>query len=165
MERSDADASIPDGQSIGDSALSFAGLSQFMGQRAASGGGHFAPGSELGDVTIIRLIDEGGMGQVYEGVQGAPCRTVAVKVIRPGVLSPTAAKRFQHEAQILGRLTHSGICRIYSAGMERLPGGEVPYFVMEYIEDALTIIAYATQRDLSVRQWRTVIRRASSIAT
>ena len=151
MERSDADASIPDGQSIGDSALSFAGLSQFMGQGGASGGGHFAPGSELGDVTIVRLIDEGGMGQVYEGVQGAPCRTVAVKVIRPGVLSPTAAKRFQHEAQILGRLTHSGICRIYSAGMERLPSGEVPYFVMEYIEDALTIIAYATQRDLSTR--------------
>ena len=160
MERPDADVSIPDGQSIGDSALSFAGLSQFMGQRAASGGGHFAPGSQLGDVTIVRLIDEGGMGQVYEGLQGAPCRTVAVKVIRPGVFSPAAAKRFRHEAQILGRLTHPGICRIYSVGMERLPGGEVPYFVMEYIEDALPVTSYAKQRDLSIRDRVTLFRDA-----
>ena len=151
MERPDADASTPDGQSIGDSGLSLAGLTEFMGRRAASGGEDLGPGSRLGDVTIVRLIDEGGMGRVYEGLQGMPCRTVAVKVIRPGVLSPTAAKRFQHEAQILGRLTHPGICRIYSVGMERLSGGEVPYFVMEYVEDALTIIGYATQRSLSIR--------------
>jgi eukaryotic-like serine/threonine-protein kinase len=151
MERSDADASMPDGQSIGDSQLGFAGLTDFMGGRAGSGGGHLGPGSTLGDVTIVRLIDEGGMGQVYEGLQGIPCRTVAVKVIRPGLFSPTAAKRFKHEAQILGRLTHPGICRIYSVGIERLPGGEVPYFVMEYIEDAVTITGYATQRGLSSR--------------
>ena len=142
---------MPDGQSMGDSALSFGGLTAFTGQRPASGGKDLGTGSRLGDVTIVRLIDEGGMGRVYEGLQGMPCRTVAVKVIRPGVLSPTAAKRFEHEAQILGRLTHPGICRIYSVGMERLPGGEVPYFVMEYIEDALTITGYATQRGLSSR--------------
>jgi WD40 repeat protein/tRNA A-37 threonylcarbamoyl transferase component Bud32 len=131
--------------------LGFAGLTEFMAGWVGSSGGDLGPGSTLGDVTIVRLIDEGGMGRVYEGLQGMPCRTVAVKVIRPGVLSPTAAKRFQHEAQILGRLTHPGICRIYSVGMERLPGGEVPYFVMEYIENALTITGYATQRSLSIR--------------
>jgi eukaryotic-like serine/threonine-protein kinase len=151
MERFDADASTPRSESIGDSQLGFAGLTEFMAGRAGSSGGDLGPGSTLGDVTIVRLIDEGGMGRVYEGLQGMPCRTVAVKVIRPGVFSPTAAKRFKHEAQILGRLTHPGICRIYSVGMERLPGGEVPYFVMEYIEDAVTITGYATQRSLSIR--------------
>ena len=152
MERFDADASTPRSESIGDSQLGFAGLTEFMAGRADSSGGDLGSGSTLGDVTIVRLIDEGGMGRVYEGLQGMPCRTVAVKVIRPGVLSPTAAKRFKHEAQILGRLTHPGICRIYSVGMERLPGGEVPYFVMEYIEDAFTITGYATQRGLSSRE-------------
>jgi eukaryotic-like serine/threonine-protein kinase len=151
MERFDADASTPRSESIGDSQLGFAGLTEFMAGRSGSSGGDLGPSSSLGDVTIVRLIDEGGMGRVYEGLQGMPCRTVAVKVIRPGVFSPTAAKRFQHEAQILGRLTHPGICRIYSVGIERLPGGEVPYFVMEYIEDALTITGYATQRSLSIR--------------
>ena len=151
MERVDADASTPRSESIGDSRIGFAGLTEFMGQKAASSGEGLVAGSTLGDVTIVRLIDEGGMGQVYEGLQGMPCRTVAVKVIRPGVLSLAAAKRFKHEALILGRLTHPGICRIYSVGMERLPDGEVPYFVMEYIEDALTITVYATQRDLSTR--------------
>jgi eukaryotic-like serine/threonine-protein kinase len=151
MERFDADASTPRSESIGDSQLGFAGLTEFMAGRAGSSGGDLSPGSTLGDVTIVRLIDEGGMGRVYEGLQGMPCRTVAVKVIRPGVLSPAAAKRFKHEAQIMGRLTHPGICRIYSVGMERLPAGEVPYFVMEYIEDAVTITGYATQRGLSSR--------------
>jgi len=151
MERFDADASTPRSESTGDSLLGFAGLTEFMGGRAAPSGEDLGPGSTLGDVTIVRLIDEGGMGRVYEGLQGMPCRTVAVKVVRSGVFSPTAAKRFQHEAQILGRLTHPGICRIYSVGMERLPAGEVPYFVMEYIEDALTITGYATQRSLSIR--------------
>jgi eukaryotic-like serine/threonine-protein kinase len=151
MERFDADASTPRSESTGDSQLGFAGLTEFMGGRAGSSGGDLGPGSMLGDVTIVRLIDEGGMGRVYEGLQGMPCRTVAVKVVRPGVFSPTAAKRFKHEAQILGRLTHPGICRIYSVGMGRLPEGEVPYFVMEYIEDAVTITGYATQRGLSSR--------------
>jgi eukaryotic-like serine/threonine-protein kinase len=151
MDGREADGSMPDGQSLGDSALSFAGLGEFMGRRVASGGEGLGPGSRLGDVTIVRIVDQGGMGQVYEGLQGTPCRTVAVKVIRPGVLSHVAAKRFQHEANILGRLTHPGICRIYSVGVERLPAGEVPYFVMEYIENALTMTAHAAQRDLSTR--------------
>jgi len=151
MERFDADASTPRSESSGDSQLGFTGLTEFMAGRSDSSGGDLDPGSTLGDVTIVRLIDEGGMGRVYEGLQGMPCRTVAVKVVRPGVFSPTAAKRFKQEAQILGRLTHPGICRIYSVGMERLPGGEVPYFVMEYIENALTITSYATQRGLSSR--------------
>ena len=49
------------------------------------------------------------MGTVYEAEQDNPRRTVALKVIRPGLVSPELVKRFSHEAQILGRLQHSGI--------------------------------------------------------
>jgi serine/threonine protein kinase len=100
------------------------------------------------------------MGRVYEGLQGMPCRTVAVKVIKPGVLSTAAAKRFEYEAQILGRLTHPGIARIYSLGMQPLPGGEVPYFVMEFIDDARSITAYATERSLSTQDRVSLFREA-----
>lgn len=136
MEPFESDATDSVSESLNGSGLSFAGLTDFMSRGPTTGSSDLVAGSRLGDVTIVRLVDEGGMGRVYEGLQGMPCRTVAVKVIRPGVFSVDAAKRFRHEAQILGRLTHPGIARIYSVGMQQLPGCEVPYFVMEYIEDA-----------------------------
>lgn len=110
------------------------------------------PGAVLGDVTITRLIADGGMGRVYEGIQGRPSRTVAMKVVRPGLLSPMAMRRFEHEAAILGRLTHPGIARIYSAGVQSVRGCDLPYFVMEYVDQGRAITAYATERGLSTRR-------------
>lgn len=131
--------------------LSFSGLTAFGGGVAA-GGDPLAPGTRLGDVAIIRFIAAGGMGRVYEGLQGMPCRTVAVKLIHPGVLSPTAARRFEHEAHILGRLNHPGIAKIFSVGMQEVTGCTFPYFVMEFIEDAHSITTYANDRSLATRQ-------------
>ena len=151
MRHVEADAPEPPRESIGGSGLSFGGLTEFDGRVAGGGTSDFGPGTRLGDVTIVRLLDEGGMGRVYEGVQGMPSRTVAVKLIRPGVLSAKAAKRFEYEAQIMGRLTHPGIARIYSVGIQQHSGCDTPYFVMEYIEGALSLTAFATQRELSTR--------------
>lgn len=133
-----------------DSGLHAGGLTEFFTQ-PVSMGTDLQAGTRLGDVTLVRLVGEGGMGRVYEGLQGMPCRTVAVKVMRPGVLSPAATRRFEHEAQILGRLTHPGIAHIYSVGMQPLASGAVPYFVMEYIEDAQPITAFSQGRDLGTR--------------
>ena len=135
----------------GATGFSFAGLTGFLGRPDAGPATPLAPGSRIGDVTIVRLLGEGGMGRVYEGRQGMPCRTVAVKVMHASMLSAAAARRFDHEAHLLGRLNHAGIARIYSAGMEQGPDGVVPYFVMEHVEDARPITAYAAERDLSAR--------------
>ena len=148
MNPSPARDDRPAATSIG---LSHGGLSEFMRSPAAADALTIGPGTRLGDVTIVRLIDEGGMGRVFEGLQGNPCRTVAVKVIRPGAVSPSAARRFEHEARILGRLSHPGIARIYSMGLHDADGQACPYFVMEYVEDALPITAAAARRQLSTR--------------
>jgi hypothetical protein len=55
----------------------------------------------FGRYRIMRIHGEGGMGTVYEAQQDNPRRTVALKVIRPGRISPEHVKRFSHEAQIL----------------------------------------------------------------
>ena len=75
--------------------------------------------ASFGRYRILRICGEGGMGMVYEAEQDNPRRTVALKVIRPGLVSPELAKRFNHEAQILGRLQHPGIAQVYEAGMRR----------------------------------------------
>jgi len=136
---------------IDASRLGITGLTGFLRPENPSDAGELAVGTRLGDVTIVAIIAEGGMGRVYEGLQGHPCRTVAVKVIRPGLLSPAAAKRFEHEAHILGRLTHPGIARIYSAGVHDHRGCPLPYFVMEHVDSGRSITAYAAERGLSIR--------------
>jgi eukaryotic-like serine/threonine-protein kinase len=86
--------------------------------------------ARIGPYRILRRHGEGGMGIVYEAEQDNPRRTVALKVIRPGWVSPELVHRFSHEAQILGRLQHVGIAQIHEAGMGA--DGQ-PFFAMEFI--------------------------------
>lgn len=151
MERRAPEPSEPASEAIDASRLGITGLTGFLRPEQSLLPPELTAGTRLGDVTIVRLIAEGGMGRVYEGLQGHPCRTVAVKLIRPGLLSPAAAKRFEHEAHILGRLTHPGIARIYSAGVHDHHGCSLPFFVMEYVEDGRPITTDAADRGLSIR--------------
>jgi serine/threonine protein kinase len=109
-------------------------------------------GADLGGFHIVRLIAEGGMGRVYEGVQEKPRRPVAIKVMRPGCISPEAIRRFENEWELLGKLRHPNIAQIYYASTCNMLGTRVPYFVMEYIPDALPITKYAASKKLSTAQ-------------
>lgn len=109
-------------------------------------------GNEVGGVTLVRLISEGGMGRVYEGLQNKPRRPVAVKVMRPGFVSKEACRRFDLESEVLGRLRHPFIAHIHSAGICTVFGAQVPYFVMEFIPDALPITEFATRHRLTTDQ-------------
>lgn len=105
-------------------------------------------GTTIGDVILTRLIAEGGMGRVYEGRQANPSRPVAVKVLRPGLLTRDSIRRFLHEAQTLARLRHPWISQVFSAGTFEVAGAQLPYFVMELIEDAQPITDYARRHQL-----------------
>lgn len=109
-------------------------------------------GRELGGVVIERLVAQGGMGRVYAARQRSPDRTVAVKVMRPGRQSPAAAARFQREADLLGRLRHPGIAQVFLAGVCLVDGDETPYFVMEFVPHAETLVAACDRRGLDPRR-------------
>src|SRR5262245_10977064 len=57
----------------------------------------------IGQYRILHLVGEGGMGAVYEAEQERPRRIVALKVIKPGLVSPEILRRFEHETLALGR--------------------------------------------------------------
>src|SRR5262249_18705795 len=57
---------------------------------AGPAGGRLA-GARIGRCRIRRLIAAGGMGAVYEATQENPHRTVAVKIMKPGIASRSAA--------------------------------------------------------------------------
>jgi serine/threonine protein kinase len=90
---------------------------------------------KIGQYRIIRVIGSGGMGIVYEGIQENPKRKVAIKVMRSGVTSRSAMRRFEYESQVLGRLSHPAIAKVFEAGTWDDGTGGVPYFAMEYIPD------------------------------
>jgi WD40 repeat protein/predicted Ser/Thr protein kinase len=109
----------------------------------------------IGRFRVVRLLGEGGMGTVYEAEQDNPRRAVALKVIRPGLVSPDLVKRFQHEAHILGRLQHPGIAQIFDAG---LADDGRPFFAMEFIH-GLPLGEFAGRRQLDSAARLTLLAR------
>ncbi len=89
-------------------------------------------GARIGRYRLVRPIGRGGMGVVYEAWQDDPRRAVALKVIRGGALAdPLRVRRFQREAESLGRLDHPGIARIFEAGLDAQSGDH--WFAMELV--------------------------------
>jgi tetratricopeptide (TPR) repeat protein/predicted Ser/Thr protein kinase len=87
----------------------------------------------IGGYRILGEIGRGGMAVVYLAEQDNPRRRVALKVIDPGYASTSALRRFEYEVQILGRLQHPGIARIYAAGISDAAGRRQPFFAMELV--------------------------------
>jgi len=65
---------------------------------------------------LKQLIGHGGMGSVYRARQLEPSRLVAIKLIRADLMSPEAQARLGREADLLARLNHPGIARLFAAG-------------------------------------------------
>jgi serine/threonine protein kinase len=80
----------------------------------------------------LRLIAQGGMGQVWEAEQEHPYRRVALKLIREDIQAPGLRRRFELEIEALARLNHDGIAKVFQAGID--PATKQPFFVMEYVE-------------------------------
>ncbi len=97
---------------------------------------------------VIERLGEGGMGIVYRAEQDHPRRDVALKVIKS--TSTEWVRRFEREVQILARLRHPGIARIYDAGQFATAAGRRSYLAMELV-DGESIISYARNRRLDTR--------------
>ena len=107
-------------------------------------------GERIGRYQLTRVIASGGMGTVYEAHDEDSHDTVALKMMRPGIASRAALRRFEHEAKILSRLEHRGIAEIYEAGTYDDGSGGVPYFAMELISGARPITEEVKARDLGI---------------
>lgn len=116
--------------------------------------GGFGPGSQpvlSGNYRLLRVLGEGGMGIVYQAEQAFPRRVVALKAMRPGLVSRGLLRRFQNEAQILARLQHPGIAQIYEAGAADEEHADQAFFAMEFV-DGRPLTDFARERSLSIQQ-------------
>ncbi len=108
-------------------------------------------GERIGRYTVRSEIAIGGMGVVLLAVQEDPHRTVALKIIRPGVASPSTLRRFKYESQVLARLHHPGIAQVFEAGAQEHNGQQIPFFAMEYIAGARTLTEFAKEKTLRLQ--------------
>lgn len=105
-------------------------------------------GSCIGPYRIVRKIEAGGMGEVYEAEQEVPLRRrVALKLIRRGLDTDRVIARFESERQALALMSHPNIAQVFDAGTT-MDGR--PYFVMELVEGE-PVTQYCERRSLSVR--------------
>ena len=85
-----------------------------------------------GRYTVDDEIGRGGMAVVYRATDHRHHRPVALKVLRPGLLSGDAAARFLREIRVLAGLVHPHIVPLYDSG--ELPGDPpLLFFVMPYL--------------------------------
>ena len=110
-----------------------------------------APGipERIGSYRILRRLAHGGMGTVFEARQDKPQRPVAVKMMRAGLDSPGALRRFEYESQVLAHLTHPGIAQVYEVGTFDPGTGPVPWFSMELVAGGRAITTHAQDEGLS----------------
>jgi eukaryotic-like serine/threonine-protein kinase len=90
----------------------------------------------LGDRYILeREIGAGGMATVYLARDVRHRRSVAVKVVRPGLGGREGLERFLREIELAARLQHPHILPVFDSGaVDDGAGSPVPYFVMPYVE-------------------------------
>jgi serine/threonine protein kinase/tetratricopeptide (TPR) repeat protein len=107
------------------------------------------PGALIGPYKLLEQIGEGGMGLVFMAEQAAPVRrTVALKVLKPGMDTRQVVARFEAERQALARMDHPHIAKIHDAGTT--PAGR-PYFVMELVR-GVPITEFSDQHRLGPRR-------------
>lgn len=79
---------------------------------------------------VEAYVNRGGMGAVYRATNARDGRSVAIKVMQPG-LGAEYVERFQREIQILRGLSHPQVIPILDRG---LTAGGSPFLVMPFLE-------------------------------
>ncbi|HUH64210.1 MAG TPA: protein kinase [Terracidiphilus sp.] len=90
----------------------------------------------LGRFRIVRLIGNGGMGEVYQAWDSELREIVALKTIRPEIAKDSAViEHFKEEVKQARQVAHPNICRVYDLFSHTGRSGEQIWFLtMEFLE-------------------------------
>ncbi len=109
---------------------------------------------------IVRLIGQGGMGQVYEAQHVNINRRFALKLLRPEILTDAeAVARFRQEAWSASSIGHDNIIQIDD--FATLPDGKV-YLAMEFLQGMSLSERLKQKPPLDVNEALTIIRQVAS---
>ncbi len=84
----------------------------------------FSPGQLVaGRFRIVKFINRGGMGEVYEAIDERLGNALALKTIRPEMAEDNSViERFRREIRVAHQVAHSSLCRVFDL-VEHNSGG------------------------------------------
>ncbi len=111
----------------------------------------------LPEFELLREVGKGSMGIVYEARRKEDDLRVAIKVVPPSLsLTERAIARFLREGEIMSRVEHETIVRVYDLGHH----DRIYYFVMEFI-DGINLEERMKVGPLAVRQTAEIGKQAA----
>jgi eukaryotic-like serine/threonine-protein kinase len=117
-------------------------------------------GQAFGNFQVVRLLGEGGFGEVYEAENPFLQRRAAVKVLHAGMVQDhELVRRFLNEARAASAIRHPNIIDVFDAGVT--PDGE-PYILMEFLDGDSLQKAIQQQGRMSLATVQEVVRQAGS---
>ena len=106
---------------------------------------------------IEKLINSGGMGEVYRGRNVHNGEPVAIKIVLPALAhDPKIVALFQKESTVLSRLSHEAIVRYHTFTIDRSIGR--PCMVMEFVS-GLPLGDRVEQGPMPLDEVKTMFRR------
>jgi len=88
-------------------------------------------GQQIGPYQILKLLGQGGMGIVYQGMHTRLEQLVAIKVLSPEFCeNSTMRERFVQEAKLQVKLSHPNVVNI----LNYLEDNRNIYLIMEYVQ-------------------------------
>jgi serine/threonine protein kinase len=119
-----------------------------------------AAGQSFGNFRVVRLLGEGGFGEVYEAENPFLQRRAAIKIMHTGLdQDPELVRRFLNEARAASAIRHPNIIDVFDAGVT--PEGE-PYILMEFLEGDSLQKVILQQGRLPVRTVQEIARQAGA---
>lgn len=109
--------------------------------------GDFLIGQVMGGFRLERVLGAGGMGRVYFATEitpadGTSSRRAAVKVMNHGMATTKGVERFHREIDILKKLNHRRIAKLYGHGLWDAGESKVPWYAMEFVPSPRDLVAY-----------------------
>jgi tetratricopeptide (TPR) repeat protein len=100
---------------------------------------------------VMNFLGRGGMGEVYEALDLELDEVVALKTLRPDLVSSEqVVNALSREVQLARRVTHVNVCRIFDLGRGSDPNGEpIVFLTMELIKGE-TLTAWLNRPEVTL---------------
>lgn len=128
------------------------------------------PCGKVGPYDLLGILGSGGMGDVYKARHRTLGRVVALKLIRPELITPELTARFRREGRVAAALSHPNTVLVYDAGedagvfylaMELLPGHNLAKYLSQhhpipvaevcgYVMQVAQVLQHLHERALSI---------------